>query len=140
MFRAAQQQRDAGLDVLLLQSRSQVVAHLADRQADQLGGAEHAGGVGEGLQFAGVRIDQPFLEDAQGRLGHRQVARGRHRQHPLARRLVDVQLAIGGNVVEARVGAGVGEHHESFLDEDTGAIGHVVSQTSVGAVRRHAYD
>ena len=36
----------------------------------------------------------------------------------------DVQLAEGRDVVEARIGARVRDHHEALLDQDAGAIGH----------------
>jgi hypothetical protein len=36
-----------------------------------------------------------------------------------------MQLAECGNVVEARIGAGIGNHHETGLNENSATIGHV---------------
>src|ERR1700691_4715700 len=35
-----------------------------------------------------------------------------------------MQLAEGGNVVDARIGAGVGEYHQSLANENAAAISH----------------
>ncbi len=128
------------VDVVGLQPLPDVVLHLAHGHAYQLGGPEHRGRVLQGLQLPGVRIEQALGQDAQGRLGDGEVSRSGDGQGALAGRLIDAQLAIGRDVVEPGVGAGVGEHHQAFFDQDSGAVGHVlVSQTSGRESWRHAY-
>ncbi len=136
---APEQQRDARVHPLGLQTGAQVVLHLADGHPRQLRRAEHGRSMGQGLALARFGVGQPFLEDAERHLSDREVAGAGHRQNPFARRLVDAQLAIGRDVVEPGVGAGVGQHHQAFVDEDSGAVGHVVFQTSASPLRRHAY-
>ena len=38
-----------------------------------------------------------------------------------------VQLAEGGDVVDARIGAGVGKHHQAVAHQNSAAIGHDAS-------------
>ncbi len=126
--------------MLGFETRLQVLLHLADGLAEELGGPEHGGGLFEGLQLAGLGIGHPLGQDAERHLGHRQIARSGHRQHSLARDLVDAQLAIGRDVVEPGVGARVGEHHQALLDENSCAIGHVLASGTCGrGARRPAY-
>ena len=76
---------------------------------------------------------------APDRLAHRAGQRRRHfhrrlvrfecdqrvlRLHAVAGFDEDVELAEGRDVVDARIGAGIGEHHEAVPDEDAATIGH----------------
>ena len=53
-----------------------------------------------------------------------QIAGGGDRDDHLAGLLEEMQLAKRGDVVDARIGAGVGDHHQTFADKDAHAIGH----------------
>src|SRR5258707_10393849 len=59
-------------------------------------------------------------------MGDRQVARGRGRHDALARVGEGVQFAEYRDIVESRIGAGVGDHDQPVLDENAAAIGHDV--------------
>jgi hypothetical protein len=59
-------------------------------------------------------------------MGDRQVTRGRNRHDALARIGEGVQFAEYRDVVESRIGAGVGDHDQPVLDENAAAIGHDV--------------
>ena len=53
--------------------------------------------------------------EAAGRLEH---------EHAVGRRAEHVQLAVGADVVDAGVGAGVGEEHEALVEAEGEAVGH----------------
>jgi hypothetical protein len=48
----------------------------------------------------------------------------------------DMELAEGRDVVDAGIGAGVGEHDEAVANEDSAAIGHGGSRECRGYSRR----
>ena len=58
------------------------------------------------------------------RLADREIAGGGDGHDCLAGLLEEMQLAKRGDVVDARIGAGIGDHHETFADKDAHAIGH----------------
>ena len=66
----------------------------------------------------------PSVSVRAHRLAERQIAGGGERQNALARLGVDVQLAEGGDVVEAGIGARVGDHHQAVAHQNSAAIGH----------------
>ena len=76
-------------------------------------------------RLAGFRISHAFGQCRAHRLAERQVAGGGERHDAFARLRIDVQLAEGGDVVEAGIGARIGNHHETGLDENSATIGHV---------------
>jgi len=78
------------------------------------------------VSLAGGRVVQAFAQDAEHRLSDRKIARRRDRHDAFTRLGEGVQLAKHGNVVEARIGAGVGDHHQSFVDKNATAISHGV--------------
>ncbi len=71
-------------------------------------------------------FSRPSRRILRHRLGERQVAGRRDRHDALAGLGEGVQLAEHRDVVEARIGAGVGDHHQSLVDEYATAIGHGV--------------
>ena len=74
-----------------------------------------------------ARARQVALDAVEHLLGRRQAARRLEHEHPVGRRGDDVQLAIGPDVVDPGVGAGVGEEEEALVQSHGEAIGHVVS-------------
>ena len=69
-------------------------------------------------------IFQPFGQGRQHRLADREIAGAGDRHDALARLAEDVQLAEGRDVVEAGIGAGVGDHHQTVPHQNSAAIGH----------------
>ena len=74
--------------------------------------------------LAGFRILDPLGQQRQDGLADRKVAGGGQRDDALARRLEHVQLAEGRDVVDARIGARVGDHDEAIAHEDADTIRH----------------
>ena len=66
----------------------------------------------------------PFGQRAADRLGERQIAGGGNGEDSLARLGEDVQLAEGRDVVEAGIGARIGDHHQGVTHQNSAAIGH----------------
>src|SRR5580704_18233602 len=91
---------------------------------EALGGLEHGARVHQGLVLAGLGVVVAFGEDAEHRLADGKVPGGRDRHDALFRVLEEVELAESGDVVDARVGAGVREHDQSLSHENSAAIGH----------------
>ena len=101
--------------------------HGADRAADALGGLEHGRRVHQRLDVAGVGIFQALGQGGEHRLADGEVAGAGDRHDALAGLGEDVQLAEGRDIVEAGIGAGVGDHHQTVPHQDSATIGHFQS-------------
>src|SRR3546814_8365729 len=84
--------------------------------------------------LAGLGVRYALFHLWEGGLGDRKIARRRDRDEAVVT-LVYVQLAIDRDVVHARIGAGVGHHHQPRLYQHPHAIGHVRSLKTVTATR-----
>src|SRR3546814_13843630 len=82
--------------------------------------------------LAGLGVRYALFHLWEGGLGDRQIARRRDRDEAVVT-LVYVQLAIDRDVVHARIGAGVGHHHQPRLYQHPHAIGYVRSLKTVTA-------
>src|SRR3546814_13423078 len=82
--------------------------------------------------LAGLGVRYALFHLWEGGLGDRQIARRRDRDEAVVT-LVYVQLAIDRDVVHARIGAGVGHHHQPRLYQHPHATGHVRSLKTVTA-------
>jgi hypothetical protein len=98
--------------------------YLADYASDALRGLEHCRRIHQRLNLAGLRILHSFRQCRTHRLAERQIAGGGERHDALTRLRIDMQLAECGDVIEARIGARIGDHHETLLYKDSAAIGH----------------
>src|SRR5882724_11709280 len=98
--------------------------HRADRPPDALGGLEHGRRVHQRLDVARVWVFHPLGQGRQHRLADREIAGAGDRHDALAGLGEDVELAEGRDVVEAGIGAGVGDHDEPVPHQDPATIGH----------------
>ena len=96
----------------------------ADDVADALRRLEHGRRVHQRFVLAGFRIVVAFGQDADDGLADGQIAGGSDRHDALAGVVEDMQLAEGGDVVDAGIGARVGEHHQPLAHQNSAAIGH----------------
>ena len=64
------------------------------------------------------------LKDVSHTLGDGQVARTHEHQDPVTRPLIDGHFAEGGDLVHARIGAGIREEHQALLKIGGNAVGH----------------
>jgi hypothetical protein len=97
---------------------------LADGAADELGRLEQAGHRQKRLDHTGFRIFQPLGQQGQDGLARREIAGGRKRDNALAGLLEQMQLAEDRDVVDAGIGARVGDHDETIPHEDADTIRH----------------
>src|SRR5262245_65480957 len=93
---------------------------------DALRRLEHGGRAHQRFGLASLWIFPALPQDADHRLANGQVARRGDRHDALAGAGEDVELAEGRNVVDASVGAGVGEHDKTVAHQDATAIRHDV--------------
>ena len=96
----------------------------ADGAADALRRLKHGRRVHQRLALAGLGIFDALAQHADHRLAEREIAGGGERHDALAGLFEHVQLAEGRDVVEAGIGAGVGDHDETVAHQDSAAIGH----------------
>ena len=128
---AAQQDRHIEGHVLLLHRLAMRAVDAAHRFAHQRGGGEHGRHGVDGFQLAGFGIGQAVLDQVDHRLRDRKVA-GRHRgDQALAGAMELLQFGEAGDVVEARIGAGIGQHHQPLVEKQANTIGHEATPGSV---------
>ncbi len=122
---AAEHHRHVEIHPRSLQRRAVALVHVPHGRAQYAGGVEHAPGVPDGDGIAAVAVHQLFgLQDFPHRLGDAQVA-GREQHHEaVTRTLVDHHLAEGADLVEAGVGAGIGQEDQSGIELDGDAVRH----------------
>ena len=96
--------------------------HLAQGIADMAGGLEEIGHVHQRRSLA-VGPDR-FLQHRDERLRDRQVAGTQEHDGALAGLLEDRHLAEGADLVDAGVGARVGEENDALVEEHADAISH----------------
>ena len=121
---AAEQERDVEIDVLGLQRDALGGVHGADRPADALRRLEHGRRVQERLDIAGGGVFDALGQGRQHRLADRQIAGARDRHDAVARLAEDMEFAKGRDVVEAGIGAGVGDHDQPVPHQHSATIGH----------------
>src|SRR5262245_3176859 len=127
---AAQQERDIEPHVGGFERPAFELVQVADGAPDALRRLEHGRGIHQRFELAGLGIFPALTQDADDRLADREVA-GRGDRHDLLARLNErMELAEGRNIVDARIGAGVGKHHEAVADQDATAIRHDRRTTS----------
>jgi len=71
-----------------------------------------------------VGVFHPFRQGRQHRLADREIAGAGDRHDALAGLGEDVELAEGRDVVEAGIGAGIGDHDEAVPNQNPATIGH----------------
>ena len=111
--------------------------HLQQRFTDQ-----HRGVV-EGSDLHQIRLllgTDARAEQAYHALGGGQIAGGLQHQHPFPLLMENVQLFKSGNMVDARVGAGVGSKHQSIRQAHGHTVGHcgysrIIAAAPAGCVR-----
>ena len=110
---------------ITLQGFTVAFEHVAHGRAQHARGVKHAGGVPDRDGFPVVVVGQLLdLQDLAHRLRDAQVA-GREQAHEaVARLLVDDHLAEGADLVQARVGARVGEEDHAGVELDGDAVSH----------------
>jgi hypothetical protein len=101
--------------------------HGPNRPADALGGLEHGRRVHQGLDLTGVRVFEALGQRREHRLADGEVAGTGDRHDAVAGLGEDVELAEGRDVVEAGIGAGVGDHHQTVPNQNSATIGHFQS-------------
>src|SRR5262249_1166680 len=74
--------------------------------------------------LAGLGVFPALPQHAHNRLADGEIAGGSNRHDALAGLGKDVELAEGRDVVDARIGARIGEHDEAVANENAAAIGH----------------
>jgi hypothetical protein len=57
-------------------------------------------------------------------LGGGQIAGRQQHEQPIRRRLEHIELAVGGDVVDPGIGAGIGDQHQALLQPVANAVGH----------------
>ena len=103
------------------------LVHVAHGSAQHTRGVKHALGVPDGDRFAAIGVFELLdLQDFADRLGDREVARREQAHEAVARLLVDDHFPKGADLVQARVGARVGEEDEPGVEFDGDAVSHVV--------------
>ena len=122
---AADQDRGVRASAFRLDRIAIAVLQSLHRLADQLGHAIHAGGVEDRLDVRIFRrsLDRLF-EPGDDALRDREVAGGRHADRALARAFPGEHLREARDVVDAGIGARVGQQHEAVGDAHSDAIGH----------------
>ena len=130
----AEEERDIELHVGGFEHLAFDLVEFAHGAADALRGLEHGRRVHQRLGLAGRGIFPAFAQRAHDRLADREVAGRCDRHDAVAGLGEDVQLAEGRDIVDAGVGAGVGEHDQAVADEDSTAIGHGDGRIPVGLV------
>ena len=70
------------------------------------------------------RLAEVAVDAVEHLLGRRQVAGRLEHEDPVGRGPEHVQLAVGADVVDAGVGAGVGEEDEALVEAQGEAVGH----------------
>ncbi len=98
-----------------------------------LGHLEHGGGEHDRGLAGGIGILDRLAQAGEGGLGDREAARGHDDDDAFARVLEGEHLAVGRDVVEARVGAGVREADHAFVQKKPHAVGHARSCKFRGA-------
>ena len=93
--------------------------------ADALRRLKHRRRVEQGLKLLGVGILDALGQRRDDRLADRQIARRGERHDALARHTEDVKLAEGRDIVEAGIGARVGNHDKAVAHQNPATIGHV---------------
>ena len=106
-----------------------LVVDLADGASDALRRLEQGRRGHQRLGLAGFGIFPALAQHAHDRLADRQVAGGRDRHDALAGLGEDMQLAERRDVVDAGIGAGVGEHHQAVTNQNSAAIGHELARS-----------
>ncbi len=86
------------------------------------GGLEQMGDRGQALLLAGMR--QVLGDPVEHLLRRGQVARGLHHERAVGPGVDHVQLAVGADVVEAGIGAGVGDEDQGVFEAQGEAVGH----------------
>jgi len=104
---------------------------LAHRAPDQLGDGVHGRRLvdpvdGRALLRGGFLAVDAFGEQIDDVLGRRQIAGGRDRDGVAALAAEEMQLAEGRDVVEPRIGAGVGDHDHAVGHQYPATIGHPI--------------
>ena len=122
---AAEQKRDFVIDGRLLQRLAFERLDLTDGIADALRRLEHGRRIHQGFEFAGLRIFNALGQHRAHGLAERQIAGGGERHDAFARLRPDVQFPEGRDVVEAGIGARVGDHHQAFAHQNSAAICHI---------------
>ncbi len=102
--------------------------------SDALRRLEHGRRVEERLDLARLWIFDAFVERRNHRLADREIASGGDRDHALARLAKHMQLAKSGDVVEAGVGARVGDHNKAVTHQNAAAISHRPASQAVPVV------
>ncbi len=120
----AEQERDVEGDILGAQRRAFQRMHLADGVADPLRRLEHGRRVHQGFDLAGLRILKTLAQHREHRLADGEIAGAGDGHDAVARLVEDVQLAEGRDVVEAGIGAGIGDHHQPVAHQNSAAIRH----------------
>ena len=113
------------LDVGCFERLAFDVLHVADRAADALRGLEHGRRVHQRFELAGFRILDAFgqmLERTDWLSDRLPAEASAMMRSPGC--VIDMQLAEGRDVVEAGIGARIGDHHEAVAHENSAAIGH----------------
>ncbi len=110
----AEEDRDIELDLLRLERRPVAAIDAPHRLAGETGRSEHARHRVDVVDAA-FGLD-PFVQHVDDRLRDAEVA-GRHGgDEALAGDFVDMHLREGRDIVDARIGARIGQHHESVFE------------------------
>ena len=98
------------------------LGHLPVEPTEVQGRLEQLADGGQALVLPG-RLEV-LLDAVEHLLGGGEAAGGLDDEDPVRGRLEHVQLAVGADVVDAGVGAGVGEEDESLVEAHGEAVGH----------------
>ena len=127
---AAEDHRGVEVEPRLLERRAVLVVDATHRGAEHAARIEHAGRVPDRDRRAVAVFEFLDLQDLAHLLGDREVAGREHHHEAVARPLVDHHLAERGDLVEAGIGARVGEEDKAGVELDGYAIGHGCSRCS----------
>lgn len=102
-----------------------IVQHLTQLVADDAGRVEHRAG---GEEILSVRSRaQALAQQGDGGLGGAQIAGRQHHDHPVPGIFKDRHLPHLGDLVDAGIGTGIRGHDEALIQEQSQAVGHLIS-------------
>ena len=127
---AANDKAGAAVDIALLHVGAVAFTHRAQRDADQVSNVVHRTDIGQ--IRAAIIAANILLDQVEGGLRHRQVARSQRHHHPIAGKLEYLHFAKGGDIVHSRIGAGVGRKHDTGIKHRRCTIGHQKSSRCSG--------
>ncbi len=71
---------------------------------------------------------------------HRQIAGSQQHEQAFARLLPGMKFLELAHIIDTRIGAGIGGHHQAFIKQHSHAIGHRLSQPILRHVAAKLHD